>query len=42
MNSLSSVAFVVAAALGIAAYWVPKLSGPAIAALAMAFLLAGR
>ncbi len=40
--SLSFVAYVVAAALGLAGYWVPKLLGPAICALALGALLGGR
>lgn len=42
MHDLSSVAYIVAAALGIAAYWVPKLTGPAVAAIAIGLLLIGR
>jgi hypothetical protein len=42
MHDLSSLAYMVAAALGIAGFWVPKLLGPAIAALAVGMLLIGR
>lgn len=42
MTSLSSVAFIIAAALGIASYWQSRLVGPAVAALALGLLLAGR
>jgi hypothetical protein len=31
-------AFIIAVALGVAAYWQPKLIGPAIAALALGLL----
>lgn len=39
---LSSICFVISAALGIAAYWVPKLLGPAVAFLAAGHVLGGR
>ena len=42
MHDISSAAYIVAVALGIAGYWVPKLLGPAIAALALGMLLIGR
>jgi hypothetical protein len=42
MTDLSSFAFIAGAALGIAGCWVPKLLGPAIAALAIGMLLIGR
>ncbi len=42
MHDISSVCYIVAAALGLAGYWVPRLVGPAITALALGMLLIGR
>jgi hypothetical protein len=39
MHVLQVVSYIAAVALGIAAYWVPKLVGPAVAALAFALLI---
>jgi len=42
MSDISSVCYVLSAALGIAGFWVDRLVGPAVAALALGFLLTGR
>lgn len=42
MHDISSVCYVLGAALGIAGYWVPRLNGPAVAAVSLGLLLIGR
>jgi len=42
MRDFSSFCYIAGVALGVAGYWVPKLNGPAIAAISLGLLLIGR
>jgi hypothetical protein len=42
VHDVSSFCYVIGVALGVAGYWVPRLDGPAVAAVSLGLLLIGR